>query len=178
MRIILKVYKSRAHTWHSAFLRKRHCCLPSTSGTAYQERHLQCYFYAPQLVHLSEERIGLLAFSPTQALHVCIGNSCGVWDITTSRLAFKGSLLPGWLSSWLPPRVLRYLAFAFVGQQSDSKIMISWFEWNLRCSSVCFNRAAWNVRFSFPHPSLFSASVEDCFLHGRLLITEPGPRWK
>lgn len=106
MRIILRIYKLQAHTWHSAFLKKQHCCLPSTSGNAYRERHFQCYFYASQLVHLSEEQIGLLASPPTQALHLCIRDSCGVWDVTTSRLTFKAYLLPGLLSSWLLLQVL------------------------------------------------------------------------
>lgn len=66
--IILRIHKVWAHTWHSAFLRNQLCCLPSTSGTAYQERHFQCYFCASQLVHLSEVWIELLASPCTQVL--------------------------------------------------------------------------------------------------------------
>lgn len=32
MRIIFRMHRLQAHTWHSALLRKQHCCLPSPSG--------------------------------------------------------------------------------------------------------------------------------------------------
>lgn len=82
MRIILRMCKLQAHTWRSAFLRKQHCCLPSTSGTAYQKRHLPCYFCPSQLVHLSEEQTGLLASPPMKPFNLCIRDSYGVWDVT------------------------------------------------------------------------------------------------
>lgn len=106
MRIILRIHKVQAHTWLSAFLRKQHCCLSFTSGTAYQKRHLQCYFYALQLLHLSEEQIGLLASPPTQALHSCIEESCGVWDVLDSRLNFKACFFLVLSSFWLPCQIL------------------------------------------------------------------------
>lgn len=149
----LRIYKLQAHTWHSAFLRKQHCCLPSTSGTDYRERHLQCYFYAARLVHLSEEQIGLLASPPTQALHLCIRASC--LGCNNLKADFQGLLASRFIvllaaTPGTQCQVLRYLGLGFSGQQSDFEIMISWFECNLWYSCVSFNRTAQNACFAFP----------------------------
>lgn len=123
MRTIFRMYKLQAHTWHSALLRKQHCCLSSPSGA---ERDTpRVIFILLSLSIFLKSRTDSL---PSFPLRVFILHHRFILDVT-----FKTCQLPIllFMSSWLPLQVLRYLAGGFGGQQSESSIKISWFQRNL-----------------------------------------------
>lgn len=136
MRVIFRMHKLQAHTWHSALLRKQHCCLPSPSGT---ERDTpRVIFVLLSLSICLESRTDSL---PSLPLRIFIFESeilavSGMWQ---SQSLFASKFIIYVLLAATPDtqcQVLRYLAGGFGDQQSESPVKISWVQWSL--TNLCF----------------------------------------
>lgn len=132
MRIIFRMHRLQAHTWHSALLRKQHCCLPSPSGTERDTPSVIFMLLSLSICLKSRTDSLLPSHSGSSFLHQRFLQCLRCDSLKSDFQSLLASEFITFVLLVATPatqcQLLRHLAGGFGGQQSESPIKISWFE--------------------------------------------------